>query len=195
VGDATFVRSFAYATGPAYGLLLDRYAPGWHAQLKSGDGFDGMMGRALHVTAAASDSLLVAQRAESYDGAALHAAEVDRDATRKQQLARNRKRFIDGPVLTLRFRKMNVQFNPSTLQPLGDAGTVYPTIRITDEWGVIEGKNGALMKPGWSALVVTAPEHTEGSSVSGDGWTLELEPGWTIVPDARSGDYVLAPPP
>jgi hypothetical protein len=194
VRDATFVRSFAYATGPAYGLLLDRYAPGWHAQLKSGDGFDVMLARALHVSAAASDSLLVAKRAQSYDGATLHAAEADRDAKRREQFALNRKKFVDGPVLTLRFRKMNVQFNPTTLQPLGDAGTVYPTIRITDEWGVIEGKNGALMKPDWSALVVSAPAQTTGSSVTGDGWTLTLKPGWKVVPDARSGDFTLAAP-
>ena len=97
-------------------------------------------------------------------------------------------------MLTLRFRKMNVQFNPTTLQPLGDAGTVYPTIRVTDEWGVIEGTNGALMKPDWSALIVTAPAQTSGSSVTGDGWTLRLKPGWKIVPDARSGDFTLAGP-
>jgi hypothetical protein len=194
VRDATFVRSFAYATGPAYGLLLDRYARGWRAQLKSGEGFDVMLGRALHVSMAANDSLLVAKRAQSYDGAALSAAEADRDAKRREQLASNRKKFIDGPVLTLRFRKMNVQFNPSNLQPLGDAGTVYPTIRITDEWGVIEGKNGALMKPDWSALVVSAPAVATGSTVTGDGWTLTLEPGWKVVPDARSGDFTLAAP-
>jgi hypothetical protein len=194
VRDATFVRSFAYATGPAYGLLLDRYAPGWHAQLKSGDGFDVMLARALHVSAAASDTLLVAKRAQSYDGAALYAAESDRDAKRREQFALNRKKFVDGPVLTLTFRKMNVQFNPTTLQPLGDAGTVYPTIRVTDQWGVIEGKNGALMKPDWSALVVPAPAQTTGSSVTGDGWTLTLRPGWKIVPDARSGDFTLAAP-
>jgi hypothetical protein len=194
VRDATFVRSFAYATGPAYGLLLDRYAPEWHAQLKAGDGFEVMLGRALHVRAAGSDSLLVAKRAKSYDGAALHAAEADRDAKRRVQLALNRRKFIDGPVLTLRFRKMNVQFNPNTLQPLGDAGTVYPTIRISDEWGVIEGKNGALMKPDWSALVVSAPAVTTGSTVTGDGWTLTLEPGWSIAPDARSGDFTLVAP-
>ena len=194
VRDATFVRSFAYATGPAYGLLLDRYAPGWHAQLKSGDGFDVMLARALHVSAAASDSLLVAKRAQSYDGESLHAAEADRDTKRRERLALNRKKFIDGPVLTLQFRKMNVQFNPTTLQPLGDAGTVYPTIRVTDGWGVIEAQNGALMKPDWSALVVSAPAQTTGSSVTGDGWTLTLKPGWKIVPDARSGDFTLAAP-
>jgi hypothetical protein len=194
VGDATFVRSFAYATGPSYGLLLDRYAPGWRARLRSGEGFDAMLRRALHV-AATNGETLAAARGARYDGATLHAAEVDRDAKRQQLLALNRAKFVTGPVLTLTFRKMNVQFDPRNLQPLGDAGTVYPTIRVSDEWGVIEGKNGALMKPDWSALVVAAPSSTAGSSVRGDGWTLELEPGWKIVPDARAGDFVLQPPP
>jgi len=194
VGDATFVRSFAYATGPAYGLLLDRYAPGWHAQLHSGEGFDAMLRRALHVSPGRS-AKLVAARAATYDGATLRTAEVDRDAKRQQMLALDRAKFVTGPVLTLKFRKMNVQFDPRNLQPLGDAGTVYPTIRVSDEWGVIEGKNGALMRPDWSALVVAAPSSTAGSSVSGDGWTLELQPGWKIVPDARAGDFVLSPPP
>ena len=191
--DATFVRSFAYATGPSYGLLLDRYAPGWRTRLEAAGGFDVMLGRALHVTSGVSGDRLAA-RAAKYDGATLHAAEAERDAKRQQQLAVNRRRFVDGPVLTLRFRHMNVQFNPQNLQPLGDAGTVYPTIRVTDDWGVIEGTNGALMKPDWSALIVPAPASTSGGRIAGDGWTLELKPGWRIVPDTRTGDYTLAPP-
>jgi hypothetical protein len=191
--DATFVRSFAYATGPAYGLLLDRYAPGWREQLKTGGSFDAMLGRALNVKAEQRGEQL-AVRAAKYDAATLHAAEIERDLKRQQQLALNRRKFVEGPVLTLRFRHMNVQFNPQNLQPLGDAGTVYPTIRVTDDWGVIEGTNGALMKPDWSALVVPAPASTSGSSIAGDGWTLELKPGWKIVPDLRPGDYTLAPP-
>jgi hypothetical protein len=191
--DATIVRSFAYATGPAYGLLLDRYLPGWRAQLKTGEGFGVMLGRALKLKLEKNDERLAA-RAGKYDGTSLHAAELERDTKRQQQLAVNRRKFVDGPVLTLRFRHMNVQFNPQNLQPLADAGTVYPTIRVTDDWGVIEGTNGALMKPDWSALVVPAPGSTSGSRIAGDGWTLELKPGWKIVPDTRSGDYTLAPP-
>jgi hypothetical protein len=191
--DATIVRSFAYATGPAYGLLLDRYAPGWRRQLQSGKGFDVMLGHALHVTSEASGDQLGALAA-TYDGGTLHAAEVERDAKRRQQLAIARRKFVDGPVLTLSFRHMNVQFNPQNLQPLGDAGTVYPTIRVTDDWGVIEATKGAMMKPNWSALVVPAPASTAGSRIAGDGWTLELEPGWRIVPNERTGDYTLAPP-
>jgi hypothetical protein len=191
--DPTIVRSFAYATGPAYGLLLDRYAAGWRARMKTGDGFGVMLGRALNAKLGKNDERLAA-RAAKYDGATLHASEVERDTRRQQQLAANRRKFVNGPVLTLRFRHMNVQFNPQNLQPLGNAGTVYPTIRVTDDWGVVEGTNGALMKPDWSALVVPAPASTSGNRIAGDGWTLELKPGWTIVPDTRSGDYTLAPP-
>ena len=144
--DATIVRSFAYATGPAYGLLLDRYAPGWRAQLENGRGLDVMLGRALGVKREEQPRTAGA-RAARYDAATLHAAEVERDSKRQQQLAINRRKFVDGPVLTLVFRHMNVQFNPQNLQPLGDAGTVYPTVRVTNDWGVIEGTNGALMKP------------------------------------------------
>jgi hypothetical protein len=194
VSDATFVRSFAYATGPAYGLLLDRYARGWRERLEAGDGLDVMLARALRVAPAESSEQLAKSRAAKYDGHALHAAEAEREAKRQQQLAQNRGKFVDGPVLMLEFRHMNVQFDPRNLQPLGDAGTVYPTIRVTDDWGVIEGKNGALMKPDWSALVVPAPASAAGSSIAGEGWTLELKPGWTVVPGARAGDYTLASP-
>lgn len=193
--DATFVRSFAYATGPAYGLLLDRYAPRWRKQLMSGAGLNVMLERALHVPTLGYSDRFVAARAKRYGSEALHAAETARDATRRQTLLLNRRKFVDGPVLTLALRHMSVQFNPQNLQPLGDAGTVYPTIRVSDDWGVIDGKNGALMKPDWSALVVPAPAKVDGSRVSGDGWTLELKAGWKIVPGSRPGDYTLAPPP
>ena len=65
-------------------------------------------------------------------------------------------------------------------------------MRITDEWGILTAKNGALMKSDWSAVIVVAPAVSEGSNLMGDGWTLELKPGWKIVPDARKGDFILA---
>ena len=194
VSDATIVRSFAYATGPAYGLLLDRWAPGWRTRLASGESLDAMLARALHVGAGGASEQLAAARASSYDGDALRATETERDTKRRQVLSADSAKFVTGPVLTLTFRHMNVQFNPSNLQPLGTAGTVYPTIRVTDDWGVIEGKTGALMKPDWSALVVQAPSSPEGSTIAGDGWTLQLKDGWKLVPGARAGDYVLASP-
>jgi hypothetical protein len=189
---STFTRSFAYATGPAYGLLLDRYSPGWHRTLKVEDGFDTLLGSVLHVHLPANLQQAAEQQATLYDGAAVRAKEQERETKRQQTLALYRAKFVDGPILTLPFRKMHVQFNPNNLQPLEGAGTVYPSIRITDEWGILEATNGALLKSDWSAVIVVAPSVSAGSSLKGDGWTLELKSGWKIVPGARKGDFILA---
>ena len=189
--DSTFVRSFAYATGPAYGLLLDRYAPGWRLELKSGEGFEALLRNALHITLPANLQQAAEQRATQYGGPTLRAAEMERETKRRQVIARYRAEFIDGPVLLLKFRNMHIQFDPRNLQPLGTAGTIYPNIRVSDDWGILDAKKGALMKPDWRAVTVVAPSASTGSRLRGDGWTLELKPGWKIVPGTRKGDFIL----
>lgn len=191
VGDPSFVRSFAYATGPAYGLLLDRYAVGWRQQLAGGLRFDTKLQQALGMEAPSDVQRLAGQRAQRYDGATLRISETERENKRQQTLAANRRKFIDGPVLLLPFQHMKVQFNPSNLQPLGEHGTVYPTMRISDDWGVLEASDGALMKSDWSAVTVTAPEKPADSPLKGEGWVLQLKPGWQLAPGARKGDWVL----
>jgi hypothetical protein len=86
---------------------------------------------------------------------------------------------------------MSVQFDPRTLQPLDDLGTVYPEIRISDVWGILEASTGALVKGEWGSVVITAPTDTTGSPIKGNGWRLELKPGWKLVRAARKGDYLL----
>ncbi len=193
-GNPSFVRSFAYATGPAYGLLLDRYAPGWRQQLAGGLRFDTKLQQALGIEAPTDVQRFAKQRAQLYGGAALRVSETERENKRQQAIAANREKFVDGPVLLLPFQRMKVQFNPSNLQPLGEHGTVYPTMRISDDWGVLEASEGALMKSDWSAVTVVAPATSAGSDLKGQGWTLRLKPGWRLVPGARKGDLLLEKP-
>ena len=183
--DGSFVRSFAYATGPAYGLLLDRYVPEWRQNLKNAEGMDVMLQMALAFTLPENLVASAKERAQFYDGNTLWASETEREAERQKMVALYRGKFVDGPVLVIPLRKMNVQFDP-----LGDAGTVYPNMRITDEWGVLEVKNGALLKSDWSAVIVVAPLNE--TSLQGDGWTLELKPDWKLVPGSRKGDFTLS---
>jgi hypothetical protein len=191
--DSTFVRSFAYATGPAYGLLLDRANPDWLRQIRQGGSFASILETALNITLPANLDQAASDRAAEYDGQALKAAETEREARRQQAITKYKAKFVDGPILTLAFWHMNFQFNPTNLQPLGEWGTVYPNMRITDDWGVLEATHGALMKPDWSAVIVSAPANATGSIIKGDGWTLELKPGWKVVPAPRKGDFILVP--
>lgn len=192
--DKTFVRSFAYATGPAYGLLLDRYAPAWRKQLATQPRLDLLLARAAAVQLPQELHDAANGRAQVYDGPDLRAAEIQRDAVRQQVLAAYRKRFIQNPTVVVPLVHMNIQFDPRNLQPLDELGTVYPTARVTDDWGVLEAKNGALLSQKWDRVTLSGPAVISGNVVSAEGWSIELRPGWNAVAGERKGDIVIKGP-
>ena len=186
--EATFVRSFAYATGGAYGLLLDRADPAWRGKLASGQRFDQLLRSALRLSM--SKLATVKARAAAYDDGTLRASEVKRDEVMKARAAAQHLKFVDGPVLILPLKHANRQFNPQTLQPLGDLGTVYPTLRLVDDWGVLEVEDGALMGKEMKTTTVSAAG-IDPSGLKGAGWHLTLKPGWTVRAGSRKGDFVV----
>jgi len=189
VAAPSFVRSFAYATGPAYGLLLDQADPGWRDKRGGGQRLDQLLAAALHLGAPADAKA----RAAAYDDGSLRASETKRDQERTLRLAAMRERFVAGPVLTLPLTHSSYQFNPQTLQPLDELGTVYPTLRLAGDFGVLEVEDGALMDKAMKQATVSAAG-IDASNLKGPGWRLTLNKGWTIQPGARKGDLVATPP-
>jgi hypothetical protein len=181
----SFVRSFAYATGPAYGLLLDQADPAWRRKLASNQRFDQLLASALQLPPPAFATL--AAREKIYDDGTLRVHEVQHDKAKQSQLAVLKATLVDGAVLLLPLKHSNFQFNPQTLQPLGTYGMIFPTLRLVDDWGVLEVDHGALVNQDAGVVAVSAkgiaPSHQKG-----DGWTLTLKPGWAIVPGVRKGD-------
>lgn len=184
----TFVRSFAYATGPAYGLLLDQTAPGWRRQLGSGQRLDQLLGNAAHLPPPAFATLKA--REAVYDDGTLYAGEVQRDEARRAHLAALKAQLVDGPVLVLPLRHSSFQFNPQTLVPLGDLGIVYPTVRLDDDWGVLEVDANARIDQQAKIATVSAAD-IDSSKLHGRGWKLTLKPGWTVTPGTRKGDLAV----
>jgi hypothetical protein len=192
VHDDTFVRSFAYATGPAYGLMLDRADPAWRGKVKDGPPLWRLLQTDLKLPAPAPSEAAVAARAKVYDDGTLRAFEVAREAARQKRLVIYRAALVEGPVLSLPLAKANRQFRPSTLVGLDDLGTVYPTLRLTDAWGALEvsGGNGALIYRGFARATVSLAG-ADASGLKGDGWSLTLNPGWSVKPGPRPGDMTL----
>lgn len=185
----TFVRSFAYATGPAYGLLLDSARPGWFRNAGEGPGLADALEASLDLQREVSSGDL-AERIASYDDG-LRAREDDRERKRQALLSGFRQRLIEGPVVTLQLEKANFQFNPQTLSPLDDIGTVYPTVRVTDRWGSLEvERDGALVRRQPFRVIVSALGAT-GDTREANGWRLSLNPGWRLQAGERPGDFVL----
>ena len=89
-GDASFAHSFADANGPAYGLLLDRYAPGWQRRLAPGDEPGALLLAALKITGAADSPSQLGKRAARYGGDELLKSEIARDARLREAAKRER---------------------------------------------------------------------------------------------------------
>jgi hypothetical protein len=138
------------------------------------------------------DEREVSGRARVYGGEELSAAERRREVERRQLVANYRARLVEGPVLSIPLRSMRMSFDPGNLVPLGGLGTVYPNIRVVDVWGVLTvARGGALLNQTFSAVNVPAPADASRRPLRGDGWTLELNDGWSVAPGARAGDFVL----
>ena len=178
----TFVRSFAYASGPGYGLLLDGLTPNWRQGISQHDDLGKVLGRQVEFSTPPNLSEFAATAATEYDGAALMAREDQRERDRQALLADYRRRFVEGPLLKLEFVRMRVEFDPGNIDALDDLGSVYPSMRLTDEWGVLTVTDGALIMKDWSQVVVPAPRNPQARPIVGEGYELEVAGDWTLVP-------------
>lgn len=187
-------RSFAYATGPALGLLLDRYAAGWRARAAR-EPLDSMLRAALHVQDSADTARRAEQRAALYGYTAVAAAEREREEFHQAVLGDLKKRFLDGPTLDFpEAPELRRNFNPQTLVPMPPHGVYYPTGTFSANWGRLRVESGgALLAPDNRSLRVEAPADSDARPLRGNGWVLELQPGWTVRPAARPGSFTVVP--
>ena len=185
----TFVRSFAYTSGPPYGLLLDSRLPGWRTKLTAQSDLSALLASTLPPHAAVSAEV----RAAVYGAPAIRVAEAERAQKAEAAKARYRARLIEGPTLLLPGgKKFAFSFNPSALVSLGNANTVYPTFHATAEWGTLDVTDGVLVPTDFSRATLAAPKDTQGPHLEGPGWTLDLATGWSVVPGTRAGSYTVA---
>ena len=167
----SFVRGFAYETGPAYGLLLDVLVPGWTRKYKVADDLAAFTGIAAGKA-----------NPDAYGGAELRAAEEKRDRDQRERVARFRARLVDGPVLELPMKDTHYGFDPNGVTSLGDAGNAYQSLEITAPWGHISVDGGARIAADWNTAFVPAEDRAK----------LQLEPGWKVVTGPRQGDLRVA---
>ncbi len=192
---STFVRSFAYVTGPAYGLLLDEANPEWRKGLKAKDDLSVLLSSALGFAPPQDLKADALARSQAYGGKELAASEEARAVKKEKEAADLRKRFVEGPALNLPLTEaFSYSFDPTGQVPLEGVGTVYPYLRISAAWGILEATQGGLMlkkEDMISGIRVTAPKDAAARPLKGDGWTLTLKDGWAVVSGERKGDFEL----
>lgn len=185
-----YSRSYAYASGPAYGLLLDERVPAWRKMLGEVAPAD-LLARALGVEAGPR---ALAEAGGRHDPAGqVAAAESERAKTQLALLAELRARYgarnrrlvlpVDGAI--------TFEFDPQRVTPVEGLGKHFGVFSARGAWGSLQAQDGALVAPAFSQIILAEPA---ADGLSGPGWTLTLAPGYRICgPDEAGAMSVLAP--
>jgi hypothetical protein len=180
----SFVRTFAYASGGGYGVLLDGLSPGWHRKITAASDLGQLLSAAAGVTTT-PDAAAAATR---YDGASLRAAEEQRDREQQVIIAELRRRYVDGPVLIVP-RAGSGSVNNAGATVIPGAGMVVRAMANKGAWGFFDAKNGALISADGQTISLPAPVVIDATTLKGDGWTATVGPGWTVQPGPRPGSF------
>lgn len=189
-----FSRSFAYASGPAYAVLLDASGVPWRKRVRSTSDLSAIAAQAYRI--ANIDAKSADDRIGRYTASRMIAEERAREAQRLANEARLKKKFVDGSTVTLPAAgRFNYSFDPNGATPLQNVGTVFESSRVTDEWGVLDvSSGGVLMRrvDGRITEVVVSAPSAELPPIKGEGWALQLAPGWELRRGPREGDWIVA---
>ena len=193
--NPTFARSFAYVSGPAYGALLDLSGRPWRVNLSASADLGVLLQQRYGIRSRVSEA--AARSALSrYEGEEIVTIETAQEQKRAQQIAEARKKFLDGPVLILSLSPdVNYSFNPNNVIAIDASSSVYPTLRMVDNWGVLTVTNGTWLERGPTGHLararVPALQDLSSRPLKGEGWSLELTSGWEVVPGDRPGDVTI----
>jgi len=195
----TYGRSFAYTSGPAYGGLLDAAGRNWRIGLTPSTNLGQLLAQAYGVPLPASlDKAEAMRRAERYDGGEVIAIETEREKEHQARVAAARKLFVDGPILVLpASQEFNFTFDPNAVLTLDGKLTLYEgELKVTDQWGLLRATEGVVIVRDAGRFLgaqVPAPSPADAGKtpLSGSGWTLDLKPGWRLVPQGFSGGFTV----
>jgi hypothetical protein len=183
----SFVGQFEAASGPAYGVLLDDLLPGWRRQVRSTSDLGDLLASATNRPPTTD----VAVAAARYDAATLRTAEEARDRAQQVRVAELRRRFVDGPVLTMPAAGSGTLDTTGSVGIPGVGTVLFRNFTLTAQWGSLNANNGVLRAADGATLSIPVTMPLDGITLQGDGWSATLNTGWVVRPAARPGSFTI----
>jgi hypothetical protein len=180
----SYARSYGIIDGALYASLL--YDKGYDIKKINTDNFD--LGNAVkelyHIDLPSICRDVAGSLAVNYEIEAINKEEEKRNADIKESIHRQISTFTDKPVVFLELESPYFDFEPEDIHPLDTLGTLYNSIRISDNWGKLTvDKGGCLVSNNLKFIRITAKAFkAEKNHISGEGWHLILNNDWELVP-------------
>jgi hypothetical protein len=190
--SAALTRSFAYATGPALGLLLDEFEPGWRTSAAQNPNLAARLAKSVGGETS-DDPVVAAQRiSDRYGGATIFTDERARSQKRIARLAELRAAYVDGRVLRITCGpSLRFSFNPSSAEAIDSARVVYTSFHASDAWGTLDAPAGAMLSfESPMSISIPVPKGATAESVP---WKLNVNPGYRLDAPTEGPWRVVSP--
>lgn len=177
--NVSFMRAFAYASGPAYAELMSSASPSWRRSVTAAFDFGVAAARAYGIKSPVPDETAALAAIDRYDGQRLMAEEDARAKRIAEENARFTSALVTGATLSLPLKSFSLSMDPTAVHGLPDQGSVYEKLSIDDGWGSLEVSGGlALITPQFDRVVVPLGSAPSGTHLRGAGWSLDLKEGY-----------------
>ena len=180
----SYARSYGFIHGALYASLL--YDKGYDFKNIKTDSIDlGDTVRELYKIELPDICRDVAgSLAVNYDIESVNKEEEKRDADIKESIHSQISIFTEKPVVFLELESPSFDFEPEDIHSLDTLGTIYNSMRVSDNWGKLTvDKGGCLVSNNLKFIRITAKAFkADKNHISGDGWHLILNSEWELVP-------------
>lgn len=121
--------------------------------------------------------------AVNYNIDAINKEEALRLAEIKERVHKQISTFTEKPVVFLELESPYFDFEPEDIHSLDTLGTLYSSIRVSDNWGKLTvNKGGCLISNNFKSLRISAKGFKKDKNhVEGEGWILILNKNWELV--------------
>ena len=170
-----FGNSFAYLTGPAYGLLIDEMIPDWRNSIRSGKTIPDVISTVIPVPDTI-DNAEMERISARYNLTDYLNKERSRLEARDKEDAELRARFSESTWLVIPNDGINFGFNPGErLVAYDTIGVICNTMQLQGSFGTLEVGNGIMRTHNWSCFIIPYSEDHCDAKIS-------LNPGYAIEP-------------
>ena len=180
----SYARSYGVIHGALYATLL--YNKGFDLKKINTDNYDlGNAVKELYNIELPSICRDVAgSLAVNYDIEAINKEEAKRDENIKESILSQANIFTSKPVVFLELESPYFDFEPEDVHSLDTLGTLYNSMRVSDNWGKLTVDKGwCLVSNNLKFIRITAKAfNADKNHFSGEGWHLILNDEWELVP-------------
>jgi hypothetical protein len=180
----SFSRSYGFIHGALYAALL--YDKGFDFKTIKSDNTDlgKNVGELYNIELPVICRDVAGSLAVNYEIDVINKEEEKRLADIKENAHKLVSNFTEKPVVFLELESPYFDFEPEEIHSLDTLGTLYNSIRVSDNWGKLTvDKGGCLVSNSFKYLRITAKGFkADKNRISGEGWHLILNTDWELVP-------------